>query len=80
MGFSRRPAPAAWGFEFLTLISLVRVRCSAWDKYFWAFEGLCRAEHFEQATLIDLAPIWSVPPRLERLGLTGLRHARYTLI
>ena len=36
----------------MTLISLVRVRCSAWGKFFLALEGFVGAEHFEQATLI----------------------------
>ena len=51
-----RPGVAARSFKFLTLISLVRVRCSAWGKFFWALEGFVGAEHFEQATLIIFAP------------------------
>ena len=43
------------GIQFL--ISLLRVRCSAWGKFFWALEGFVGAEHFEQATLIIFAAL-----------------------
>ena len=53
----RRPAPAARSFKFLTLISLVRVRCSAWDKFEEALRALLRGNFQSNAhQLISFLP------------------------